>query len=209
MQLAKNFRCACLLGAIAFTSSIVASLAAPADDVAKALRSGGSGEVSSATPEQLSAAYTAVASRVNVRELPEYVAAAIQLRPDLSTQTTAASIKAALRNSPGQPVVTAIVYRIVQAAILANSGAAVAIARAAVVAAPGLRDTSISAAVAAAPDQRLAILQATNIGASIAGIFRSGIGERTFSVGFGRSGLATFSDTQGNVSSPEQPPSHP
>lgn len=203
----KRQFCTLLLAAFVVLGSASLLFATPADEVTRAVRAGGAAQVVDASPERFFVAYTAVISRVSLRQLPDYVTAAVRLRPDLSTQITVASIRAAGRSAPNPRMLATVVDRIVRAAILANPDAAVAIARAAVGAFPGLRETIVAAAIAAAPQDRLAIFQATAASASLAGLFRDAGSEGNFSVGFGSMSPANFSDTGGNVISPEQPPS--
>lgn len=198
-----------LLAGLVLIGSASLLLATPAEEITHAVSAGGAAQVGDASAERFLVAYNAVIARVNLRQLPDYVTAAIRLRPDLSTQITTAAIRAAMRSATNPHMLAAVVDRIVRAAILANPDAAVAIARAAVLAAPGLRDIIIAAAIAAAPQQRVAILEATNFGSSIAGIFRAAGSEGDFSIGFAAMSPANFSDTGGNVNSPEQPPSRP
>lgn len=198
-----------LLAGFVFISSASLLVATPADEIARAVRTGGAAQVGDASPERFLVGYTAVISRANLRELPDYVTAAIRLRPDLSTQITASSIRAAGRNARNRRAVCAVVDRVVRAAILANPDAAVAIARAAVQAAPALRQCIVAAAIAAAPQQRVAILEATAPGASLAGLLREAGSEGDFSFGFAAMSPANFSDIGGTVVSPEQPPANP
>src|ERR1700688_2913349 len=74
--------------------------AAPADDLAQAVKAGGSPSVTAAEPEAFMRAFVAVAARVRARELPAYAAAAVTLRPDLAEEIVVAALTTArLKNS--------------------------------------------------------------------------------------------------------------
>jgi hypothetical protein len=180
--------------------------ATPADDITRAVRANSAAEVSEAPAPQFLAALTAVVARVNPRELPSYVGAAIHLRPDLSTQITVATVRAAARNVHSAQALNALVDRIIRAAVAANPDAAPAITRGTSEAAPNLRDCIIAAAIAAVPNMRIALLQATSSVSGSAGFFRAAGSEGSFG-GFGTMSPTNISDSSGDVRSPEQPPS--
>jgi hypothetical protein len=190
------------------------SFAKPADDIQRAVAAGGSAEVSDARPDQFLRSFTAVALRVKPRDLPDYVAAAIQLRPDLSAKIVAAALSLPLtgvkleRSGP-----CTIIDRIVRAAVAANPKAAVAIFRAASAAAPEFRKCILAAAIAAAPDQRGALLSAEEEGGGMMAAFlnRASAAREMAMGGLGTINPANISGlgANGNVNSPEQPPAVP
>src|ERR1044072_7535276 len=117
-RLLLTFSCALLLSAPAFAN--------PADEITRAVTVNGVSEVSAATHRQFLKAFTAVALRVQPRDLPDYVIAAINLRPDLTPNAVAVAVKAAGRNWESKPeLLCPLIERIVRAAIAANPGAAV------------------------------------------------------------------------------------
>ena len=152
--------------------------AAPADDISRAVTSTGANAVNSATAAQFAKAFTAVVARANAQQTPQYVTAAIKLRPDLAPQITAAALRA---RKPGNRVDDSCdwVTPIVGAAVAAAPNAAAAIVRAAVAADADTRECVASAAIAAAPGARVAILQAAGTsagqGASTASFRAAGV----------------------------------
>jgi hypothetical protein len=199
-----------LLGGCALLAAPV--FATPADEITRAVEVNGVSNVSQALPRQFVKAFTAVALRVQPRDLPDYVVGAINLRPDLAPNVVAVAVKAAMKNWETKPqLLGAVIERIVRAAIAANPDAAVAIVNAGASAAPSLRHCVISAAIASAPQARDQILEAA-MGKTVPLAFL------TFSAsdgsGFSSWGAnlnpANISEVGGNsvVTSPEQPPSH-
>jgi hypothetical protein len=101
-----TFSCALLLKAPAFAN--------PTDEITRALTVNGAASVSAAQPRQFRKAFTALTLRVPPRNLPDYVVAAIGLRPDLSANTVAIAVRAAARNWESKPeLLCSLVERIV------------------------------------------------------------------------------------------------
>ncbi|MDQ6626128.1 MAG: hypothetical protein M3Y69_08330, partial [Verrucomicrobiota bacterium] len=173
-----------LFASVAFLGSTSLSSATPSEAIARAVYTNGAAEVTDAKPEQILTSYTAVVARLKIHQLPDYVTAAISLRPDLSAQITACSIRAAVRNAQGRQILETVVARVVRAAVTANPDAALTITAAAVAAAPALRDRIVAAAGAAAADARLTARQVTARGPSFAASFRGAAGGEDFSVGY-------------------------
>lgn len=146
-----------LLVSAAFTSISGGSLvfAAPADEITQAVSVRGVSNASTALPKQFATAFTAVAFRVEPSELPDYVVAAVKLRPDLAPISVAIAVKAACANSgatrTGRVELCQLVHQIVKVAVAANPAAAARIARAAVVVCREMRQCIIEGAIAGAP----------------------------------------------------------
>lgn len=178
----------------------------------RAVAVSGAADTAQARPRQFLKAFTAVALRTQPRELPAYVVAAVNLRPDLSTRIVAVAVKAAVRQLESkQGALCGMIDRIVRAAIGANPEAAVSIARAAIEAAPDLRQCVVAAAVSAAPGKEAEIqapAESPNI--SLALLTLSGMEDIEFSISTATFNPANFSDPSGSVrvNSPEQPPAH-
>lgn len=152
-RLLLTFGCALLLAAPAFAN--------PTEEITRAVTVNGIADVSAARPRQFLKAFTAVALRVQPRDLPDYVIAAINLRPDLTPNAVAVAVKTAVRNWESKPeLLCPLIERIVKAAIAANPGAAVAIAKAGASASPHLRRCVVAAAISAAPEARDQIVEA-------------------------------------------------
>ena len=198
-----------LSAAIVFLQLTSLVFASPADVIARAVYTGGATEITEARPEQILISYTAVLARLKLHQLPDYVTAAVRLRPDLAAEITSSSIRAAMRNARNRQILDAVVERIVRAAILPQPDAAVVVARAAVETAPALRDRIVAAAIAAAPRFRLAILHAISGRGSLASAFPAVGFQRDFSAAFGNMNPSESSDLEENVNSPEQPPTGP
>lgn len=146
-RLLLTLSCALLLSAPAFAN--------PTEEISRAVTVNGVADVSSARPRQFLKAFTAVALRVPPRDLPDYVTAAIQLRPELAPNAVAIAVKAAVKNFESKPeLVCSLAERIVKAAIAANHDAAVAIAKAAASSAPHLRRCIAAAAISVAPEAK-------------------------------------------------------
>ena len=188
----------------------VPAFANPAEEIIRALAVRGMSDVSQASPGQFSKALNAVALRVPPRELPDYVVAAIHLRPDLAPNIVAVAIKAAIRNLEGKPeVLCRMIERIVTAGIVANPDAAVWIVGASTSAAPEWRKWIVAAAIAAAPNAKDAIVEAANSKAvPFAFLNFSANPVSGFSFSSATLNPANISDLagDGNVNSPEQPP---
>src|SRR5205807_1186117 len=83
-----------VLGSVLFSG---ASFATPTEDITCAVSVDGVSDVSQASPKQFLKAFIAVVLRTQPRDLPDYVIAAANLRPDLSAKIVAAAIKSAAR----------------------------------------------------------------------------------------------------------------
>jgi hypothetical protein len=186
------------------------AFAAPVDEITRAVNANGVVEVSKARPRQFIKAFTSVALRVQPRDLPDYVIAAINLRPDLAPNVVAVAVKATTKNFEGKPVALCVmIERIVRAAIAANPDAAVSIAGAGGAAAPALRRCVVSAAIAADPEAKDQILEAaTTHTPPFAFLTFSASDTAGFSFSTATLNPANISDLGAdNVTSPEQPPS--
>ncbi len=198
--------CGCVLLAVPV-------LANPADEITRAVKANGVSDVSQARPQQFVKAFAAVTVRVEPRDLPAYVAGAINLRADLTPNVVAVAVKAAMKNWETKPqLLCAMIERIVRAAIAANPDAAAAIAKAGASAAPTSRSCVISAAIAAAPQAKDQILEAAMTKTvPLAFLTFSAADASGFSSwGGGNLSPANISQVGGDgiVNSPEQPPSH-
>jgi phage-related tail protein len=180
--------------------------ATPADEITRAVKANGGSNVSQASPQQFVKAFTALAARVQPRDLPGYVSAAVNLRPDLAPNVVAVAIKAAAKSLETKPqLLCAVIQKIVAAAIAADPSAAAAIAEAAAAAAPAFRSYIISAAIAAAPQAKDQILEAAmtkTVPLAFLTFLSSDFGTNL--------NPANISEVGGNgaVNSPEQPLSH-
>jgi hypothetical protein len=196
-------------GAILFSTW---AFAAPVDEITRAATANGVTDVSQARPKQFVKVFTSVALRAQPRDLPAYVIAAINLRPDLAPNAVAVAVKAATKNWEGKPAALCLVIdRIVRAAIAADPDGAVSIAHAAASAAPLSRHCIISAAIAAAPQSKDQILEAaTAKTVPWAFLTFSAADATAFSSWGANLNPANISQVGGNgaVISPEQPPSH-
>jgi hypothetical protein len=184
----------------------------PVEEISRAVVVNGVSDVSQARPRQFLKAFNAVALRIPSRDLPDYVTAAITLRSDLAPNVVAIAIKAAVRNREAKPsALCAMIDRIVRAGIAANHDAAVSIAKAAVSVLPESRQCVVEAAVAAAPDAKDAIVDAAGAKTQpFAFLAFSASDSSGFSFSAATLNPANISDlgANGNVNSPEQPPSH-
>ncbi len=202
-----------LLAVCGVALSTTFAFANPTEEIIRAVAVNGLFDVSQAPPRQFTKALNAVAVRVPPRELPDYVVAAIHLRPDLTPNIVAVAIKAAVRNLDGKPeVLRAMIERIVSAGIVANPDAVLWIVRASMSAAPELRKWIAAAASAAAPNAKDAIVEAANSNAvPFAFLNFSANPVSGFSFSSATLNPANISDLAGEgkgVNSPEQPPSH-
>jgi hypothetical protein len=197
------------------SSSVLLStsaLALPADEITRAVAVNGVSDISQARPRQFVKAFSAVALRVQPRDLPDYVVAAVNLRPNLAPNVVAVAVKAAVKNWEAKPeALCAIIERIVRAAIAVNPDAAVSIAKAAVSASPELRRCVVAAAISARPEEKEAIVQAAS-GKTMPFAFLTFSATDISGFTFTAATLnpANISDLggDGNVNSPEQPRSH-
>jgi len=137
------------LGLGALSTSLIA---APRDEITQAVIAGGAGDTADASHAVFMRAFTAVAVGIKSRDLPNYAAAAIQLRPDLAARIVVDSIRIMSRTD--QRVTCAAVARLVSVTIAANPDSALRIAAAAIKARPDLRSCIIAAASETAPEQR-------------------------------------------------------
>jgi hypothetical protein len=172
----------------------------------------GVSDISQARPRQFVKAFNAVALRIPPRDLPDYVDAAINLRPDLAPNVVAVAIKAAVRNWEAKPeMLCGMIERIVKVAIAAASpDSATSIANAGVSASPDLRRCIMEAAIAAAPDSKDAIVEAASARTQpFAFLTFSATDLSGFSFTAATLSPANVSDLggDGSVNSPEQPPS--
>jgi len=152
-RLLLTLSCALLISAPAFAN--------PTEEITRAVSVNGVTDVSAASPRQFAKAFTAVALRVPPRDLPDYVIAAINLRPDLTPRAVAVAVKAATRNWESKSeLLCPLIERIVKAAIAANPDEVVVIAKAAASASPHLRRCVVAAAISAAPEAKDEIVDA-------------------------------------------------
>ena len=184
----------------------------PTEEITRSLVANGISDVSQARPRQFSKSFNAVALRVAPRDLPDYVAAAVSLRPDLAPHVVAVAVKAAVRNWEAKPdALCGMIQRIVKAAIAVNPEAAPSIAKASASVWPELRRCAVEAAIAAAPESKEAIVNAVT-SRSIQFAFLTFSASDTSGFSFTPATLspANISDLgdKGDVNSPEQPPSH-
>ena len=185
----------------------------PTEEITRAIQANGVSDVSQAQTRQVVKAFRAVTFRVQPRDLPDYVIAAINLRPELAPNLVAVAVKATVRRSDAKPeLLCALIERIVGAAIAADPQAAVSIAKAAASASPNLRRCVISAAVAAAPEARDQIVEAASAKTlPLAFLTFSAADSEGFSSWSGAlnsSNIFDVGNTGGGVNSPEQPPAH-
>lgn len=196
-------------GLLLFATGLLAK--PPTEEITRAVSATGVADVSQAQPRQFIKAFTAVAFGAQPRDLPAYVTAGINLRPDLAPRTVAAAIKVAAKNRDGKSVaLCGVVERIICAAIAAAPEAAVSIARAAASAMPQLRRCVVEAAIASAPQQRDAIVEAAESKSiPFAFLTFSAADSSGFSFNAATLSPANISqpDNNGTVNSPEKPPS--
>ena len=186
------------------------ALATPAKEISQAVAAGGGGDATTAQPKQFLKAFTAVALRAQPRQLPDYVIAAINLRPELTSNIVAVAVKAAVKNSEDKPsALCAMIDRIVRAAIAANPDAVVSVVRAAASASPQMRQCVVNGAIAAAPMAKEAILQAGLVKAVPSSFVSLSASDQSgFFFTAATLSPANISDLRDDdVNSPEQPPS--
>ena len=184
-------------------------LATPADEISRAVAVNINTDASTISPKGFLKAFTAVSLRAQARELPTYVVAAVNFRPELAPNIAAIAIRAALKNSETKPgTLCILVDRIVRAAIAANPDAVVAIVKAGASASPESRQCVVTAAISAAPRLKDAIVHAANARAiPFTFLTFSGAEQSGFSFSSRTLSPANISDlASGNVVSPEQPP---
>lgn len=192
--------------------SAVSALANPTDEIIRAVAANGVSDISQARPRQFVKAFNAIALRTPPRDLPDYVVAATNLRPDLAPNVVAVAIKAAVKNWEAKPqLLCALIERIVRAAITVNPQAAVSIAKAGASASTELRRCVLEAAISAAPDKKDAIVNAvTSPAQPFAFLTFSASDTSGFSFTAATLSPANISDLRDDdhVTSPEQPPAH-
>lgn len=197
------------LVAIVFNAAVIA---APSDEISAAVFAGGSADTAQASRAVFLRGFNSVALRVKPRDLPEYVIAAINLRPDLAPQIVAVTVKAVVKGSQTKPqVLCGLIERIVSAAIAADSQTAASIAKAAAAASPTLRHCILSAAIGAAPqakDQIIAAIAAKTVPLAFLTSSVSADGEFSSTSSPLNSANIFDAGNSGVVVSPEQPPSH-
>ena len=192
--------------------SSVSALATPTDEITRAVAANGVSDVSQARPRQFVKAFNAVALRTAPRELPDYVVAAVNLRPDLAPNVVAVAIKAAVKNWEAKPErLCAMIDRIVRAAIAVNPDAAPSIAKAGASASSEMRRCVLEAAVSAAPERKEAIVNAVNARTLPLAFLTFSAGDSSgFSFTAATLSPANISDLREDdtVTSPEQPPAN-
>jgi hypothetical protein len=208
--LGRQFRGNLLLSLCASVLLSASAFATPTEEISRAVAVNGVSDVSQARARQFAKAFNAVALRTPPRELPDYVVAAINLRPDLAPNVVAVAIKAAVKNWEAKPeALCGLVERIVKAAIALNPEAAASIAKAGASAWPELRRLVLEAAISAAPDNKEAIVSAVNARSlPLAFLTFSASDTSGFSLTAATLNPANISDLghDGNVNSPEKPP---
>ena len=186
------------------------ALGTPSEEITRAIVANGVSDVWHAHPRQVVRAFAALTFRVQPRELPEYVIAGINLRPDLAPNIVAVAVKATVKQSGMKPEsLCMMIERIVHAGIAADPSSAVSIARAAASASPNLRRCVISAAVAAAPQARDQIVEAATQTVPLAFLTLSVSDQVGFSSWTGTlnsSNIFDVGNSGGVINSPEQPP---
>jgi hypothetical protein len=199
-------RAVILLVALALVLPAAASFAAPDDDIKAAIVAGGAPDISHAPRDIFVRGFTAVALRVKQRDLPDYVAAAIQMRPDLTRKIVAAAIKVMARQDRG--FTCAAFARMISVAVAANPEYATTIAKAAIQARPELASCIIDAASKAAPEQRSQIAKLeTNFSLTLVSLVISDPEmERWHGVGTLNPANVLDFRPENPVVSPEQPP---
>lgn len=184
----------------------VSSFAAPSDDLGAAITAGGATDVAHAPRDIFLRAFTSVALRVKLRDLPDYVGAGIQMRPDLTGRIVGKAIQVAVRRDRASNC--AVISKIIRAAITASGGDAVRVAKAAIAAKPAAAHCIIAAAIEVAPDQRseIAALETNFSWGLLSAISATAEVEPWY--GSGTLNPANLSDLRSNsvVVSPEQPP---
>ena len=185
------------------------AFATPAEEISRAVAVNGVSDISMAQPRQFLKAFTAVALRTQPRELPAFVIAAVNLRPELTSNIVGIAIKAAVKNlEDKRSSLCPIIDRIVRAAIASNPDAVVAVVRAAASASPQLRHCVVNAAISATPMARAAIIHAATAKAvPFAFLTFSASDTSGFSFTAATLSPANISDLgDTEVNSPEQPP---
>lgn len=168
------------LAAIVIFSSVASSLASPTDAITGTVLASGA---PSTKARAFINAFSSVAIRVKDKQLPSYVAAAVTLRPGLADKIVAAALKS--RPPEDRPSLD-LIGRIVKAAIAA---------------APDAKRAIVHAALETSPWARECILAAAEIDENHIAFFRpSGVNGTINPANISTAG------GQGNIQSPEQPP---
>ena len=184
--------------------------ASPTEEISQAVAVNDDADISAAGPKAFVKAFTAVALRTQPRELPNYVIAAVNLRPDLAPNIVAVAIKAAVKKWEAKPAALCVMIdRIIRAAVAANPEAVVAIVKAGASTSPQLRHCIVNAAISTAPTAKEAIVRAATARAlPFAFLTFSASDTSGFSFTAATLSPANISDLrEGSVNSPEQPPS--
>lgn len=147
------------LGVVALSGSASVFAASPADEIRAAVQAAGT-KADTADAKALTKAFSAVLVKAREQDFPQYVTAAINLRPDFAPPITVAALRAHRHAGNELAGSSDWVAAIVRAAVAANHAAVAAIVRAAIAAEPGARQAIVAVAMAAAPEQRAAIEQA-------------------------------------------------
>lgn len=127
----------------ALSLTIGSTMAAPIDEISRAVLAGGAASVEAATPVQFVKAYRSVLTRVKEEKRCPYVTAGIKLRPDLAPQITAATLRAHQFESKDS---CNWVDPFIRCALAAAPNAKAAIVRAALEAEPFARECILAAA---------------------------------------------------------------
>ena len=141
---------AIVISAIVATCIVASSVQAqPSDEIRRAVAAAGAPSVSQALADTFLHAFSSVLVRSRGRDVPAYVSAAIEMRPDLAPQITVAALRAYRPSGKkgGEQVVSCDwVDPIIRAAIAAAPSQADAIVRAAIDAQPYARECILAAA---------------------------------------------------------------
>jgi hypothetical protein len=174
---------AVFLAAIVIFSSTASSLASSTDAITRAVLTSGAPSTKQARARAFINAFSSVAIRVKDKQLPSYVSAAATLRPDLADKIVVAALKS---RPPEDRPPCDLFDGIVKAAIAAAPDAKRAIVRAALETSPGARKCILAAAEI--DENNIAFFRPPGVNGTInpANISTAG--------------------GQGNIQSPEQPP---
>lgn len=180
-------------------------LATPAQEITAAVTAGNRANLQATSPAAFIRGFGVMTLRIQSRDLPAYVGAAVALRPDLSINIVNAAVSVAARKSgSNRAMLCALCDRIVRAAIAANPDSAVEIMRAAAAASPSLRDCILAAAIEAAPELKFSFLQAVTADAILgASSFHAMSADNGFFGGTGSINPASMSEIRRHVNSPE------
>ena len=136
-------------------------LAAPSDEITRAVSKSGGADVKHATPDQFNKAFAAVLLHVKRDDVPAYVSAAAKLRPDLADRIVVMAIRVARPSGRdadlNKPPCDYWVEPIIRAAIEAAPDEKDAIVRAALASDPWAREYILAAA--GMPENQRALLR--------------------------------------------------